>query len=226
VRHETFRTEIERFVHVLAAMFDDAKAAVFALRRAWITQTALADALELIGSDRTLRRLPGEDEEAYRRRLLNAFDTYQQGGTVPGMVLAMDLLGFPGAHVHEPRTPRLYDGSYAHAGNMRYGDVVWALFTVEFETTGLTAEQLEHVIRTVNRWKPAHTMLAYLVLVPGHFADDCTTADAALDLQWDYTFAQTDHYAWPVAMYDGVHAHNGSVWHDGELDPLDVEVLP
>lgn len=164
--------------------------------------------------------------ETYRQRLISAFDLYQQGGTVPGMILAMELLGYPNAKVAEPRTPRLYDGAYSHTGTIRYGDIVWAVFTVEIETPALSPERLDLILRTIDRWKPAHTMLAYLVLAPGSLADECLASDSALDLAFDHTLEISDLYAWPVAMYDGTHTHGGEVSHNGEMDLLDIEVLP
>lgn len=220
------QTEIRRVVEVLGSLFDDAKLAIFRVRRAWTTKTAPAEALDLIGADRDLRRMPGEEEDAYRRRLLSAFDLYQQGGTVPGMVLAMELLGYPGAEVSEPRSPRRYDGSMRYAGTLRYGEVEWALFTVTLDPgVSLTSERLDLVLRTIHRWKPAHTMLAYLVLAPAPWQDDCLPTDAGLDLVMDHSMDLADLYVWPVAIYDGTYQHDGAVLHDGEIDPLSVRVF-
>lgn len=219
------QTEIRRTVEVLASLFDDAKAAIFRVRRAWTTKVAPDAALDLIGADRDLRRLPGEDTEAYRARLLSAFDLYQQGGTVPGMVLAMDLLGYS-AKVEEPRTPRQYDGSFVHGGSVRYGEVEWALFTVSLDPgVSITLERLELILRTIHRWKPAHTMLAYLVLAPSPWQDECVPTDAELALAFDYSCDLSEPYAWPVAMYDGTYRHDGVVVHDGDIDPLSLEVF-
>lgn len=62
------------------------------------TNTAIATAegsyLDRRGIDRRLKRRSGETDDDYRARLLNAATDRQKGGTVPGIISALSLLGY------------------------------------------------------------------------------------------------------------------------------------
>jgi hypothetical protein len=227
-RHGRDENEIERTVQVLASLLDDLKSAVFSVRSSWVTASAEGQALDLIGADRMLRRIPGESDDDYRARLLAAFDLYQQGGTLPGMKLAMELVGEPEAEVEEPRVPAYHDGTLHRDGGAFHGGwVSWARFMVKLalREAGLPADHLATVLRQVDEWKPAHTMLAHLVLDTQESLSDevpVTTDSLALGLQ----AALSDLYAWPGLMHNGAALRDGTHHHDGAQDTLQVEVIP
>jgi len=223
-RKEASVSEICRVLEAIGTLYEDARQAVFRLRRAWIVALAPEEMLKILRDERGLPRLPGESLASFRPRVLAAWDTHRKGGTVPGMAEAMALLGLA-AEVREPRTVARYDATHAHNGRIRYGEVVWALFDVAFDPgTVLSGATWERILATIDRWKPAHTMLRHLVLQPALWLEPVAPQDA---FGWSYGVeAPTWHpYSWPVPMYDGQHQHDGQVTHHGEADPLSVEVI-
>lgn len=60
----------------------------------WFPQTASADALDVIGAGRSLQRYPGEYVDAFRNRVINAFEFWSKAGTVPGMTAALEHMGY------------------------------------------------------------------------------------------------------------------------------------
>lgn len=60
----------------------------------WFPQTASAEALDVIGAARGLQRFPGEYLEAFRNRVVNAYEFWATAGTVPGMLAALEHMGY------------------------------------------------------------------------------------------------------------------------------------
>lgn len=60
----------------------------------WFPQTASPEALDVIGAGRGLQRYPGEYVDAFRNRVVNAYEFWSKAGTVPGMLAALDHMGY------------------------------------------------------------------------------------------------------------------------------------
>ncbi len=78
----------------IGKMFDDAKGKVFLLRRQALVPTATGLALDQHGPDRKLSRSPGEDDETFRKRLINYRDYYLKSGTRRGIVNALWTMNY------------------------------------------------------------------------------------------------------------------------------------
>lgn len=222
-------TDVRRTVDVLGTLLDDARAAAFTVRRAWFPQTGAGAALDLHGLERQIARGPEEADDAYCVRLAGAFELYEQSGTVPGMVLAMTSLGHEGATVIEPRDVNVrLDGSRVLDGSWFLdARLTWATFMVQIAAVegGLDNEGVLQILRTVRKWKPAHTRLAELVLDFGDLLEDLYP-EAEESLFFELHPDLADLYAWPARFLDGSWLLDGSVLLDQELETLQVEVLP
>lgn len=91
-------------------------------------------------------RLDNEDWEAYRARLLRAYEIFRMGGTLPGMKLAIESLGFPTVRIVE---------HYKTIGRSQ-----WAVFSVVIPLTDAGKSSLDYraLDRLVWKLKPAHTL--------------------------------------------------------------------
>jgi hypothetical protein len=138
-------------------------------------QRAPEDALALIGKERSLPRFPGELTEAYRARLLAAWEFWQRAGTFPGLVYWLRVLGY------EPFVVEWY----------RYDLSIWAEFSLylwpyrpEFTTDRwddgegawdddtswdytLNGVELQRVPALVREVKPAHAKVRSIYYIPG-----------------------------------------------------------
>jgi len=221
-------SDIRRAVQVLSSLFDDAKACAFRVRRAWLTKTSFGQALDIIGEGRKMPRHPGETDESYCARLLHARELYQKGGTVPGMALAMELLGYPDATAQEPRYWERwrYDGTVRFGPGTQYGGTYrWATFTVTLpEIAAMTPEQLALILRTVRAWKPARSRLAHLVLqLEAPPADEFPATEDALTVA--PTFSPRELYGdGGACLVYGAFSFGPGVRYGSSSDTLDVEV--
>lgn len=199
-------SELRRWADVLGLALDELKASLFLVRRAQVLATATGEALDAHGRDRGLARYPGESDDLYRMRLLAAHSIYAGAGTVPGIVAALELLGYPGAEVYElfrdgPVAP-LFNGQHLYSGSVQHsGGVRWAEFKIRagIGDRPLTAQDLAIVVDAIRRLKPAHTRLVA-------FALDSRLPDEYFRL--DETLALTAALLWG----DGV---AGPAYHDG-----------
>lgn len=82
------------FFKVMGREFDDVKAALFAARDATSVASAGASMLAVIGQERDMPRLIGEDTEAYRKRLGMKGVISEWGGTTQGILYALSALGY------------------------------------------------------------------------------------------------------------------------------------
>lgn len=82
------------FFKVMGREFDDAKAAFFAARDTTSIASAGASMLAVFGQERDMRRLAGEDTEAYRKRLGMKGIISEWGGTTQGILYALAALGY------------------------------------------------------------------------------------------------------------------------------------
>jgi len=224
-------TDIKRLAQVLGGLLDEAMESVFQVRRCWFPGACPdGEAIDLHGDERDIIRLPGESHNDYRARVMAAFETYLAGGTVPGIVMAMDLLGHPGATVQEPRTRYRHDGRLRRDGSARWCGVQWATFTVTLPwVDALKATHVADVVRQINRWKAAWTRLGGIVLdqstAPASWSDAVVLAED-LEVVAGVGDALGDSTAMGRARHDGRHQHDGSVQYNGDTDVLELEIVP
>lgn len=91
--------ENKKWFTTLGSILDETKQAIFKIRRAWFIKTAPSEVLEVLGQARGLTRYSGESYEAYRKRVLNAFETYILSGTDAGMLKTLSALGYPNTQI-------------------------------------------------------------------------------------------------------------------------------
>jgi hypothetical protein len=164
-----------RFLEGLGEAKDNLAEAVRQATLARMIQRAPGDALSLIGEERLLPKFPNEPEDAYRARLMAAWEFWRKAGTLPGLVYWLLVMGYD-AYVHE---------------HFRDDPSIWAEFSVylwpyrpEFTTDRwddevgvwdddtpwdytLNAVELERVPALVKEIKPAHTKVRSIYYIPG-----------------------------------------------------------
>jgi hypothetical protein len=91
---EESRSQIAIFLKVIGSKYDDAKQAVFSIRKNANIMTASEKALSLHGEDRRLDRYDGESVEAYRERLLAKQEVARLAGTRKGIIKGVQSLGY------------------------------------------------------------------------------------------------------------------------------------
>lgn len=128
------------------AMLDDVKACIFRLRRQWLVATASERSLRLLGAERGIYRYDDEPLEIFRNRVQGAYEIYAYGGTLPGMIRALQMLGY------EP--------------DIRERTTTWAHFTILIPleiTDGFTPEEYRRLRAMVWLMKSAHTLPEYVM---------------------------------------------------------------
>jgi hypothetical protein len=112
------------------------------------------DALATLGAERTLTRYPAESGDAFRARVLGAWDFWQWAGTEYGLRLALSQLGYNSAIVPVQN----YDNTrwsefdvYLYAGTRSYDGSV---------------EEKNRILAIINQIKPAHTRMGSVRYVP------------------------------------------------------------
>lgn len=217
--------ELRKWVDVLGETLDEAKLSIFAMRRSWVIATASGQALDLIGRSRKLPRYPGEDDEAYRRRLSAAWEIYRRGGTIPGMQEALRLIGFPDAEIYElykdgPVSP-FHDGTYRYDREVRHkGGVRWAEFRVRArldDEKALTRTDMAVLMDTIYRVKPARSM-PVAIGFDLMFQDFVPHQDG---IEIDILFvahALREGWPWKGHRHDGALTHAGGVRYDTAWD--------
>lgn len=221
--------DLGRLVRLLGELGDEARDVLYAVRRAWYVQTSPAPGLALLGDARKLWRLPGEETEDYRARLMAAFDTWQQGGTDPGVAQALDLVGLPDADVHTVHfsTPWRFDGRVRFDSTATFGGMPhWAWFDVvaPMPGTGASVEDLDRWLSSIARWKAGHARLHRLALDSGtRMADDWPLPLDQLGMGAQHAAMNE---AWPMGAgvrFDSTHAFDGG-WVFGEsMDHMDAQ---
>lgn len=141
---------------------------------AWMVERAPDDALAWLSRNRGMARYPGETIEAWRNRILLAWDFWRLGGTLPGIKRWLEAAG--------------YDASVIEWG--RYDRGIWAEFSVYLfpKIAGyitdrwddglnwddgtpwnysLASSELSRIPGLINEIKPAHTRVRSIFYVPG-----------------------------------------------------------
>jgi hypothetical protein len=123
------------------------------------------DALALIGQERNLSRHPGESTEAYRDRLKGARSFWEMAGTLPGIELAMEQLGYTISIIYVRNIDPTRWSNFipvVRPGPKRYGAPLWdddGLWedSGQLWGTDLTAEEQDRIRYIINLVKPSHT---------------------------------------------------------------------
>lgn len=149
----------------IGELFQTAKGMISGGRRLLFSQTSTGAALDLLGDARRWVRLPAQSDDYYRWFVTRAFELWQEGGTIPGMVRAMNLLGLATAQVYEHRTRcRYHAGEDTYDGTQTFsvpGDN-WALFDIVVDEAEWSMEDWfkTRVRSVVGRMKPARSMFS------------------------------------------------------------------
>jgi len=216
--------EMWRLAGAVGAAFDGVRAALMETRKLWSAPTASGFALDLIGRARGIRRLSGEADAAYLKRLASAFNLYQLGGTPGGVLLAMVGLGFEDVEYQEGPAGPKYDGTYKYDGTVQYAVLMnWAEFLIKVvlpDGIEMDATTWANFRRSIAKWKAAHAKLLQLV-VKHDLADEATASDESMDLVLGLSM---DDSAQAIAKYDGTYRHDGTIAYDGNSDELEVTV--
>ena len=84
------RAWLQLFARALDGLLEDERQGVAAR----FPSLAPDDALSLLGAERSLQQFPGEYVAAWRNRVAHAFDFWDRAGTVPGMLAALEQMGY------------------------------------------------------------------------------------------------------------------------------------
>lgn len=135
------------FFRIIGREFDDLKKMLFRLREECNVASASPVMLSVHGQDRDLPRLAGEDDEAYRTRLMMKGVVASWGGTKKGIVYELASMG--------------YDLSYIEP--VSYEDPErWAEFRVYLGSSGSSSvTDLKLVSAQVNKVKEASSLAEY-----------------------------------------------------------------
>lgn len=79
---------------VLGMLFDELKEQLLSIQKQGNILTATGRYLDLCGRDRNIPRLKNEDDESYRKRLLMKVEVAQRAGTLKGLELALEAIGY------------------------------------------------------------------------------------------------------------------------------------
>uniref|UniRef100_A0A7C3HVX3 Phage tail protein n=1 Tax=Meiothermus ruber TaxID=277 RepID=A0A7C3HVX3_MEIRU len=116
-------------------------------------QLAPEDALNLLGAERGLTRYPGESLEAWRERVLGAWEYWRWSGTEYGLSVALFQLGYSSAI-----TP-----VWSYDPN-RWSEFEVFIYPATRSYDG-TEEEKNRILSIINQVKPAHTRLAQATYV-------------------------------------------------------------
>jgi len=167
----------QRFMGVLGLMLDalseGTQQAVTA--RFFKSKTFPDDAYPLLGAERSMPRFPAESLAAYRARVLDAWNAWQQAGTAIGIIDQLGKLGFTATiyQNHEwdwdsdpANWSRIWVVITAHpwTNDGDWGDPgIWG----DGGTWGSNAsrEEVRSVQNLVRQWKPAHVVVEHVIVV-------------------------------------------------------------
>lgn len=141
-------------IEAYGALADEHLEYVATALRARYAELSPEDGLNLLGAERNFVRYPAESLDAFRQRIIGAWEFWQWAGTEYGLSTALSQLGYTSAIV----PVRSYDNTrwsefdvYLYAGTRSYDGSV---------------EEKNRILAIINQVKPAHTRLATLRYVP------------------------------------------------------------
>lgn len=135
------------FLRAAGKLFDQTQQDIFRVREELIIISASEIMLTEHGRDRAMPRLPGENVEAYRQRLLLKPKIAAQAGTTSGIILALQAMG--------------YEQSYCVPMYLQ-DPTRWAEFIVYLGSSlPSSINDLTVIDAEVMRVKPAYTLPSY-----------------------------------------------------------------
>jgi hypothetical protein len=112
------------------------------------------DALNRLGAERGLTRYPGESLEAWRTRVLGAWEFWRWSGTEYGMGLALAQLGYNSAIV----------------AVWTYDTTRWSEFDIylyaDTRSYDGSVDEKNRILAIINQIKPAHTRIGTVQYIP------------------------------------------------------------
>lgn len=87
-------SDVYKVLNAVGNVLEDAKEAIFIVRRQGIISTAKGRALDLHGEGRKVIRYAGETDEQYRKRILSKKEIARMGGTAKGVVYTAQSMGY------------------------------------------------------------------------------------------------------------------------------------
>lgn len=141
--------------------------------KARFVHLAPVDALPDLGKDRKMLRAPGETDDGYRERLLNAFDIWATAGTEAGLLELFRVAGATdvtiwedqdvgGALGHWARFAIYVAEPHPYTAPKTWGSFAWGDGTCWGFGDDAAITYTKEVIR---RWKPAHTRCVGIAVV-------------------------------------------------------------
>lgn len=152
--------ELHAIVAGIGVVFDAALTRVRRGRNAFVPGTAEEAFLPLHGADRMLPRRQGMTVAAWRALLVAARSLYEAGGTVGGVVQALECLGCTDVVIDQSRGPLLHDGMIVRDGRFRYSEQRWAGFhvTLTLPEGADEATLLPIIWAEIREWKRIGTL--------------------------------------------------------------------
>jgi hypothetical protein len=140
-------------------------------------QSAPEDALDSLGRDRGLRRYPDERLEAWRARVLGAWDFWILGGTLAGVELMLETLGYQASvYEHFRSDPTIWseftvflrdeNRDFTAAG---WGEFAWGA-TDHFWGSSVRLSETVRVREVVDLVKAAHSKARTIMFIAEGFA--------------------------------------------------------
>lgn len=143
--------------------------------RVHLIHKAPEEALALLGEERSLPRLMGEDVETYRRRVLGAWEFWQWAGTLEGVVRALAVMGYRTRVIEHYRSEPERWAEFSLALSDASERLYWLWDSGERWDGGASWGSWGEaaVLPVVNTVKPAHARLRRVIWVhPNGFAWD------------------------------------------------------
>ena len=139
-----------KLMTVLANAFEKVRVDVYFVRKQFLIKTCDETTLMSYGQALNIPKFDSETVEQYRDRLLGAWDYFRLGGTIPGMLAALEAMGYQQVTILEHYT----------IATPETLSTEWATFSVlidlaELEAGTYTRDEVQSLIRRI---KPAHTL--------------------------------------------------------------------
>lgn len=174
---------------------DEYAALVATSIRARFAEEAPEDGLLLLGGERNLPRAPGENIDAYRHRVIEAWDFWIKSGTVPGILKALTDAGYDAWLYEWWRSDQAIWSEfsvYVRSANPAF--TAWRWDSGIGWDTGLawdtqSPSEPARIIQIVQTMKAAHTKVQEYVFLP---------PDAEL---WDSGWVWDDGTLWTDAVH-------------------------
>ncbi|MDI3480780.1 MAG: hypothetical protein PWQ97_435 [Tepidanaerobacteraceae bacterium] len=219
-------SEIDKLADAVGINQDELKKIIFHIRRAWNVATAIGPELDAHGEDRKMPRYAGEDDETYRNRLLAAYIIYSEGGTNPGIIHALNILGFTDVDIYElykdtSYIPR-FDGTFMYNNVKTHsGEYKWAQFDVKMnvpDALELNADKIKIAVEVIKKTKASHSNLRALNFGIPEIIDIIRVSE---DINPRPKYKDNDYIS--GYKYDNLQKHDGnSIHNSGISDAMDL----